>query len=96
MICLSLKSIFKSFNISNILNKNLPIIHYKQQQAAATPLYCACSRDVLQFGGTYWNNCNVCMPNPIAKDEQFSIRLWKLCEQMITKRMGKLETLKEI
>jgi len=57
----------------------------KQQQAAATTVYCATSTDIKSHSAFYFNNCFQCTPSPEATNAATAKWLWELSEQMIAR-----------
>lgn len=54
------------------------------QQAAATTVFCAVHKDAgLCQSGSYFNNCCVCEPSPVARREDLAARLWAVSEAMV-------------
>ncbi|XP_019565363.3 WW domain-containing oxidoreductase [Aedes albopictus] len=53
------------------------------QQAASTTIYCATAPELNGFTGLYFNNCYVCDPSGLSKNERMQQSLWMLSEKMI-------------
>jgi hypothetical protein len=53
-------------------------------QAAATPVFCAVSKDLNNIeGGVYWNNLTQCKTSEDANDQILSYRLWEISESIL-------------
>eukprot|EP00794_Sanderia_malayensis_P018717 gene18716-20606_t len=55
-------------------------------QAAASVVYCACSEELTDVGGHYFNNCLAIEPCDQAKDPDVGKQLWELSELIINRK----------
>nr|XP_019565363.2 WW domain-containing oxidoreductase-like [Aedes albopictus] len=53
------------------------------RQAASTTIYCATAPELNGFTGLYFNNCYICDPSGLSKNERMQQSLWMLSEKMI-------------
>lgn len=53
------------------------------QQAASTTVYCSTATELNGLTGLYFNNCYVCEPSQVSKNEHLQQSLWELSERMI-------------
>ncbi|GAB0094053.1 WW domain-containing oxidoreductase [Sergentomyia squamirostris] len=53
------------------------------QQAASTTIYCAVAPELTGLTGVYLNNCFFCEPSQLSQNEEMSVKLWELSENMI-------------
>ncbi|ELK37171.1 WW domain-containing oxidoreductase [Myotis davidii] len=60
----------------------------KEQQGAATTVYCAAAPELEGLGGMYFNNCCRCLPSAEAQREETARALWALSERLIQEGLG--------
>jgi len=64
------------------------LIGKSPSQGAATQIYVATAPELEGVGGKYFRDCNEKEPEPYATDPQSADRLWKLCEEMVSKYLN--------
>ncbi|KAJ8003078.1 hypothetical protein DPEC_G00165630 [Dallia pectoralis] len=65
----------------------------RQQQGAATVVYCAVAPELQGLGGMYFNNCFRCLPSPQAEDKAAAASLWELSDRLVLDRPTGLQAL---
>lgn len=69
-------------------------VFFLKQQAAATPIFCAVSRDLDNVdGGIYWNSLYPCKPSIEAQDTVLAYRIWEISEALLINKTQSFDNL---